>query len=572
MTSTQPNPIQTTDAGIPVESDTYSLTVGAGGPILLQDSYLIEQMANFNRERIKERQPHAKGSGAFGRFEVTGDVSAYTKAAVFQPGTTTRMVARFSTVAGERGSPDMWRDLRGFALKFYTTEGNYNLVGNDTPVFFIKDPIHFQNFIRSQKRLAKVNLRSNDMQWDFWTLLPQTAHQVIWLMGDRGFPKTFRHMNGYSSHTYMWINAEGVQSWVKYHFISDQGIEFWTQAEGDRLAGTDPDLHTKDLYEAIERGDHPGWTLKMQIMPYEDAKTYRFNPFDMTKVWPHGDYPLIEVGTMTLDRNPVDYHTEIEQAAFAPSNLVPGIGPSPDRMLLGRLFSYADAHRARLGVNYTQIPVNAPVAPVHAYSKDGVGRIHNVSDPVYFPNSKGGPQADSEHNQPPSWYADGELVRTAYEQHAEDDDWSQPARWSARSWTTPPGTGWSATSWSAARRRDRARPPARLLVPRERGQAAGRAGREGRPRRTGLIARSHRNRRGPGTGKVPGPQRRRCRRRPAPGPSAAVTPHAPPFLRCGCPAGRNRKLTGYRRAAAHRAVHGERPAQRLDTVLQPEQP
>ena len=245
-------------------------------------------------------------------------------------------------------------------------------------------------------------------------------------MGDRGFPKDFRHMNGYSSHTYMWINAEGVRHWVKYHFISDQGIEFLTQAEGDRLAGTDPDLHTKDLYEAIERGDHPSWTLKMQIMPYEDAKTYRINPFDMTKVWPHADYPLIEVGKMTLDRNPEDYHTEIEQAAFAPSNLVPGIGPSPDRMLMGRLFSYADAHRARLGVNYTEIPVNAPIAPVHSYKKDGVGRIHNVSDPVYFPNSKGGPQADSQHHQPASWYADGELVRTAYEQHPEDDDWSQP--------------------------------------------------------------------------------------------------------------------------------------------------
>ena len=305
--------------GIPVQSDKYSLTVGAGGPILLQDSYLIEQMANFNRERIKERQPHAKGSGAFGRFEVTGDVSAYTRAAFLQPGTETRMVARFSTVAGERGSPDMWRDLRGFALKFYTSEGNYDMVGNDTPVFFMRDPIHFQNFIRSQKRLAKVNLRSNDMQWDFWTLLPETAHQVIWLMGDRGFPRTFRHMNGYSSHTYMWVNAEGVQSWVKYHFISDQGIEFLTQAEGDRLAGTDPDFHTRDLYEAIERGEHPSWTLKVQIMPYEDARTYRFNPFDITKVWPHGDYPLTEVGRFTLDRNPADYHTEIEQLAVAPA-------------------------------------------------------------------------------------------------------------------------------------------------------------------------------------------------------------------------------------------------------------
>jgi catalase len=426
MSSTNDNPIQTTDSGIPVESDQYSLTVGAGGPILLQDSYLIEQMANFNRERITERQPHAKGSGAFGRFEVTNDVSAFTKAALFQPGTTTRLVSRFSTVAGERGSPDMWRDLRGFSLKFYTSEGNYDMVGNDTPIFFVKDPMHFQNFIRSQKRLAKNNLRSNDMQWDFWTLLPQTAHQVIWLMGDRGFPKSWRHMNGYSSHTYMWINAQGERVWVKYHFITDQGIEFWTQAEGDLLAGTDPDYHTRDLYEAIERGDHPSWTLKVQIMPFEDAKTYRFNPFDLTKVWPHADYPLIEVGKMTLDRNPVDNHTEIEQAAFQPNNMVPGIGPSPDRMLLARLFSYADAHRARLGVNYEQIPVNAPITAVNTYSKDGAMRIVNRTDPVYFPNSKGGPQADSEHYMPASWYADGEIMRAAYVEHAEDDDWSQP--------------------------------------------------------------------------------------------------------------------------------------------------
>jgi catalase len=425
MSSTNDNPIQTTDSGIPVESDQYSLTLGAGGPILLQDSYLIEQMANFNRERIAERQPHAKGSGAFGRFEVTNDVSAFTKAALFQPGTTTRLVSRFSTVAGERGSPDMWRDLRGFSLKFYTSEGNYDMVGNDTPIFFVKDPMHFQNFIRSQKRLAKNNLRSNDMQWDFWTLLPQTAHQVIWLMGDRGFPKSWRHMNGYSSHTYMWINAQGKRVWVKYHFITDQGIEFWTQADGDLLAGTDPDYHTRDLYEAIERGDHPSWTLKVQIMPFEDAKTYRFNPFDLTKVWPHADYPLIEVGKMTLDRNPVDNHTEIEQAAFQPNNMVPGIGPSPDRMLLARLFSYADAHRARLGVNYEQIPVNAPVAPVNTYSKDGAMRIVNRTDPVYFPNSKGGPQADSEHHKPASWYAEGEIMRAAYVEHAEDDDWSQ---------------------------------------------------------------------------------------------------------------------------------------------------
>jgi catalase len=424
MTTDKPTPT-TTDAGIPVDSDEHSLTVGAGGPILLQDSYLIEQMAQFNRERIPERQPHAKGSGAFGRFEVTGDVSEYTKAAVFQPGAVTRLVVRFSTVAGERGSPDTWRDPRGFAVKFYTAEGNYDLVGNNTPVFFIKDPMKFQHFIRSQKRRTDNGLRDHDMQWDFWTLSPESAHMVTWLMGDRGIPRTWRHMNGYGSQTYMWVNAGGRECWVKYHFISDQGVEFFTQADADQMAGQDGDFHRRDLYEAIERAEHPSWTLKMQIMPFEDAKTYRFNPFDMTKVWPHADYPLIEVGRMTLDRNATDNHTEIEQAAFQPNNMVPGVGPSPDRMLLGRLFSYADAHRARLGVNYQQIPVNAPVVPVHSYSKDGAMRMVNGSDPVYAPNSKGGPRADSEHYTPPSWYADGEIMRSAQILHAEDDDWGQ---------------------------------------------------------------------------------------------------------------------------------------------------
>jgi catalase len=424
MTTSQSQPT-TTDAGIPVESDEHSLTVGPGGPILLQDSYLIEQMAQFNRERIPERQPHAKGSGAFGRFEVTKDVSAYTKAAPFQPGTTTRLLARFSTVAGERGSPDTWRDPRGFALKFYTTEGNYDLVGNDTPVFFLKDPMKFQHFIRSQKRRADNNLRDHDMQWDFWTLSPESAHQVTWLMGDRGIPRTWRHMDGFSSHTYMWINASGQRFWVKYHFKTDQGIEFLTQQEADQMAAVDTDYHTRDLFESIKRGDHPSWTLSMQIMPFDDAASYRFNPFDMTKVWPHSDYPLVEVGRMTLDRNPTDNHAEIEQAAFQPNNFVPGTGPSPDRMLLGRLFSYADAHRARLGGNYQQIPVNAPVAPVHSYSKDGAMRIHNVTDPVYAPNSKGGPRADGETYEPPTWYANGEFMRSAYVSHAEDDDWGQ---------------------------------------------------------------------------------------------------------------------------------------------------
>ncbi|MBA2410326.1 MAG: catalase [Gammaproteobacteria bacterium] len=416
----------TSDAGIPVASDEHSLTIGPNGPILLQDHYLIEQMANFNRERIPERQPHAKGGGAFGTFQVTSDVSAHTRAAVFQPGAETDVLIRFSTVAGERGSPDTWRDPRGFSVKFYTSEGNLDIVGNNTPVFFIRDPMKFQHFIRSQKRRANNNLRDHDMQWDFWSLSPESAHQVTWLMGDRGIPKSWRHMNGYSSHTYMWINAQGERYWVKYHFKTDQGIKFLTQEEGDQLAGSDGDYHQRDLYDTIERGDHPSWTLKMQIMPFEDAKTYRFNPFDLTKVWPHDDYPLIEVGKLTLNRNVTDYHTEIEQAAFEPNNIVAGTGLSPDKMLLARGFAYADAHRARLGVNYKQIPVNAPKVPVHSYSKDGAMRVQNVSDPVYAPNSYGGPEADPIRTDDGGhWYTDGEMVRTAYTLREEDDDWGQ---------------------------------------------------------------------------------------------------------------------------------------------------
>ncbi len=416
----------TNDAGIPVGSDEHSLTAGPGGPILLQDSYLIEQMAQFNRERIPERQPHAKGSGAFGRFEVTEDISRYTKAALFQPGTETRMLARFSTVAGERGSPDTWRDPRGFALKFYTSEGNYDLVGNNTPVFFLRDPMKFQHFIRSQKRRADNNLRDNDMQWDFWTLSPESAHQVTWLMGDRGIPKTWRHMDGFSSHTYMWVNAEGERFWVKYHFKTDQGIEFMTQDEADQMAGEDGDHHVRDLFDHVADGDFPSWTLHVQVMPYDEAEGYRFNPFDLTKVWPHADYPLIKVGKMTLDRNATDNHAEIEQAAFMPSNLVPGIGASPDRMLLGRLFAYADAQRYRIGANYQQLPVNAPTTAPNTYSKDGQMAFRKTSDPVYAPNSKGGPAADTaRYGQPPSWAVDGDITRTANVLHAEDDDWGQ---------------------------------------------------------------------------------------------------------------------------------------------------
>src|SRR6478735_7151168 len=315
--------------------------------------------------------------------------------------------------------------VNGFPVKFYTTEGNDDMVGNNTPVFFVKDPMKFQHFIRSQKRRADTNLRDHDMQWDFWTLSPESAHQVTWLMGDRGIPKSWRHMNGYSSHTYMWVNAKGQKFWVKYHFKTDQEIDFLTQADADQLAGVDGDYHVRDLYEAIKRGDYPSWTLKMQIMPFDEAKSYRFNPFDLTKVWPHDDYPLIEVGKLTLTRNFTDHHTQIEQAAFEPNNQVPGTGLSPDKMLLGRGFSYADAHRARLGVNYKQIPVNAPQAPVHSYSKDGVMRVVNASDPVYYPNSKGGPQADPALTAEPLWHLDGDMVRTAYTLRRDDDDWGQ---------------------------------------------------------------------------------------------------------------------------------------------------
>lgn len=416
----------TTDAGIPVASDEHSLTVGPDGPIVLHDHYLIEQMANFNRERIPERQPHAKGSGAFGYFEVTQDVSRFTRAAVFAPGTRTDVLSRFSTVAGERGSPDTWRDPRGFSLKFYTSEGNYDMVGNNTPVFFLRDPIKFQQFIRSQKRRADNDLRDHDMQWDFWTLSPESAHQVAWLMGDRGIPKSWRQMNGYSSHTYMWVNADNERFWVKYHFKTDQGIDFLTQEDADRLAGTDGDYHRRDLFESIADGNYPSWTMHVQVMPFDDAKDYRFNPFDLTKVWPHEDYPLMEVGKLTLDRNPTDHHSEIEQAAFEPNNLVPGIGVSPDKMLLGRMFAYADAHRHRLGVNYKQIPVNSPQAPVNSYSKDGAMRIAKTADPVYAPNSKGGPHADAEaYPENATWESDGELVRCAYTLRKDDDDFGQ---------------------------------------------------------------------------------------------------------------------------------------------------
>ncbi|MGH3546186.1 MAG: catalase [Mycobacteriales bacterium] len=420
-------PVSTTETGAPAPSDAFSLSVGANGPILLHDHHFIAQMAHFNRERVPERNVHAKGGGAFGTFEVTDDISAFTKAAVFAPGTSTQTLLRFSTVAGEQGSADTVRDPRGFALKFYTSVGNYDLVGNNTPVFFIRDPMKFPHFIRSQKRLPASGVRDNNMQWDFWTLNPESAHQVTVLMGDRGIPASWRHMDGFGSHTYMWANAAGEKFWVKYHFKTEQGIEFLTADEAAAIVADDADFHRRDLFEHIGRGQHPSWTMSVQLMPYADAVNYRFNPFDLTKVWPHADYPLHRVGRLTLNRNPENFFAQIEQAAFEPSTLVPGIGVSPDKMLLGRMFAYADTHRYRIGTNYHQLPVNQPKTPVNTYEFDGAMRYdHSGDSPVYSPNSYGGPVADEQAGADLNWSTDGEMVRSAYQLHAADDDFGQP--------------------------------------------------------------------------------------------------------------------------------------------------
>ncbi|MEV0983584.1 MULTISPECIES: catalase [unclassified Brevibacterium] len=427
----------TNDFGIPVGSDEHSLTVGPNGPILLQDHYLIEKMAHFNRERVPERVVHAKGGGAFGTFTVTQDVSKYTRAAVFQPKTKTETLTRFSTVAGEQGSPDTWRDPRGFAVKMYTTEGNLDIVGNNTPVFFVRDTIQFQDFIHSQKRRSDSGLRDHNMQWDFWTQVPASAHQVTYLMGDRGIPRSWREQNGYGSHTFQWVNAAGERFWVKYHWISNQKQEFiekhghegFSAEEADQMAGIDADFHRRDLFDAIEAGNFPSWTLKVQIMPYEDAKDYRINPFDVTKIWPHADYPLHEVGVMELNRNPEDFHSEIEQAAFAPSNLVPGTGLSPDKMLMGRIFSYADTHRYRIGPNYAQLPVNRPKNAVkNSYSQAGPMSFENYpkDQPTYAPNSYGGPHADASRTTENNLVSvEGDVLRSAPTLRKDDGDFNQ---------------------------------------------------------------------------------------------------------------------------------------------------
>ena len=416
---------QTTSSGAPVEDNQNSLSAGPRGPLLMEDYHLIEKMATFNRERIPERVVHAKGAGAHGTLTITGDITQYTKAKVFaEIGKKTDCFVRFSTVGGESGSADTARDPRGFAMKFYTEEGNWDLVGNNTPVFFIRDPLKFDNFIHSQKRCPQRHTKSPTMMWDYWSLSPESLHQVTILFSDRGTPKSFRHMNGFGSHAFSLINADGKRFWVKFHVKTLQGVACFTDAEATALAGTDPDHATRDLFDAIEKEDFPRWRMQVQIMPEEDAANYYVNPFDLTKVWKHSDYPLIEVGVMELNRNPQNYFAEVEQAAFAPSNVVPGIGFSPDKVLQGRILSYPDAQRYRLGVNHESLPVNRPQCPVHTYHRDGAMRFDGNSGnaPNYEPNSFGGPQEDPSYRQPPL-PLQGEADR--YEQRSGSDDFIQ---------------------------------------------------------------------------------------------------------------------------------------------------
>jgi catalase len=392
----------TTSWGAPVGDNQNSMTAGSRGPTLIQDVHLLEKLAHFNRERVPERVVHAKGAGAHGYFEVTNDVSAYTKAAFLsEVGKRTPLFARFSTVAGENGSADTVRDPRGFAVKFYTEEGNYDLVGNNTPVFFIRDAIKFPDFIHTQKRDPRTHLKNPTAVWDFWSLSPESLHQVSILMSDRGIPATLRHMHGFGSHTFKWVNAEGDGVWVKYHFKTEQGVKNLSPDVAAKLAGENPDYHTEDLFNAIEKGDFPSWKLYVQIMPLEDADTYRFDPFDVTKVWSQKDYPLIEVGRMVLDRNPENYFAEVEQATFSPGTLVPGIDVSPDKMLQGRLFAYSDAHRYRVGANHQALPINRPRNEVNNYQRDGQMRFDdNGGRSVYYePNSFGGPTESHENKQ-----------------------------------------------------------------------------------------------------------------------------------------------------------------------------
>jgi catalase len=413
----------TDNFGAPVDDDQNSLTAGNPGPVLMQDVHLLEKLAHFDRERIPERVVHAKGAGAYGYFAVTADVTKYTRAKFLSAvGKRTEVFLRFSTVGGEKGSADAERDPRGFALKFYTEEGNYDLVGNNTPVFFIRDPLKFSDFIHTQKRNPATNLKDPDMFWDFLSLTPESIHQVTVLFSDRGTPKTYRHMNGFSSHTYKWYNAKGESFWVKYHFKTEQGIQNLTRQEAEVMKGKDPDHATRDLSESIKRGEHPSWKLEMQIMTPEQATKYRFDPFDITKVWPHADFPPIVIGRLVLNKNPENYFAEVEQSAFSPGNFVPGIAASPDKMLQGRLFSYHDTHRHRLGPNYHLLPVNAPKAcQVDNFQRDGAMRFDGNfgGNPNYYPNSFGGPEPKLEMSDP-QFDVSGKAGRQKYD-HPNDD-------------------------------------------------------------------------------------------------------------------------------------------------------
>ncbi|MEI2640206.1 MAG: catalase [Microthrixaceae bacterium] len=417
----------TTAFGAPVPDNQNVVTAGPRGPQLLQDVWFLEKLAHFDRELIPERRMHAKGSGAYGTFTVTNDITAYTKADIFsEVGKKTDLFVRFSTVAGERGAADAERDIRGFAVKFYTDQGNWDLVGNNTPVFFFRDPLKFPDLNHAVKRDPRTNMRSAANNWDFWTLLPEALHQITILMSDRGIPASYRHMHGFGSHTFSFINAAGERFWVKFHHVCQQGIKNLSDSEAADIIGGDRESHQRDLFDAIERGEFPRWKLCVQVMPEADAATVPYHPFDLTKVWPKGDYPLIEVGEWELNRNPDNYHAEVEQAAFNPANVVPGIGFSPDRMLQGRLFSYGDAQRYRLGVNHFQIPVNAPRCPVHNFHRDGAMRVDGNQGGTrhYEPNSFGEWQEQPEFRDPPLAVGD---VADNWDYRADDDDYySQP--------------------------------------------------------------------------------------------------------------------------------------------------
>jgi len=418
--------IYTTSFGAPVDDDINSKTAGSKGPLLLQDAHLLEKLGHFDRERIPERVVHAKGAGAHGYFEVTADITKYTRAKFLSEiGKRTDVFARFSTVGGEKGSADAERDPRGFAVKFYTEEGNYDMTGNNTPVFFIRDPMKFPDFIHTQKRHPGTNLKDADMFWDFLSLTPESIHQVTVLFSDRGTPRTFRNMNGYSSHTFKWYNDKGEYCWVQYHFKTEQGIQNLTRNEATKLKGEDPDHATRDLFNAIERGEYPSWRLEVQIMTPEQAKEYRFDPFDITKVWFHADFPSITIGRMVLNRNPKNYFAEVEQAAFSPANFVPGIAASPDKMLQGRLFSYHDTHIHRLGPNYHLLPINRPKATkVNYYQRDGSMSFGDNSgdNPNYYPNSFGGPEPQPSAAEP-GFDVSGTAGRHPYT--LSDDDFFQ---------------------------------------------------------------------------------------------------------------------------------------------------